>query len=406
MTKTAAAILACLTLALAARAANATVWEGSADAGDMPGETYAIATNSFPRNTVVDVTNLENNRTVRVMVISGQDNSGLLATLSREAAEVIGISGDSVRRVRIAHPSDSVAFAHVRRGPLFDPGEIAEEEPEPARVDRPTAETRPPEIYEPTVPVSPAEGAPGESAAISNFPAAEPDYWASGETGYDGELPAWIVTETWPEDTPPYAPEASGTPGLAGGGNTAEPIAPPEPERTAPAPATTVPDLVFTLVPTSERLPPVLEHLIPPEYIIPPIDASRPIASAVPPARAESVPEPAAAPEAPPAPTESVPQPAVPSDFSPFDNVPLVSRLERDRWYVQLGTFARFESVEDEISRISAAHPYPLLIQNVGTDMDPMFHILLGPLNQGESAAVLRRVRSVGSTNAFVKVAD
>jgi len=72
---------------------------------------------------------------------------------------------------------------------------------------------------------------------------------------------------------------------------------------------------------------------------------------------------------------------------------------------VQLGAFRYTCSVEEEISRIGATYPYPVLVQNIGTESDPMFRVLLGPLNQGESAAVLRRIRSVGNTQAFVRQA-
>ena len=410
MMKATATILACLTLALTAQAANAAVWEGSADAGDIaPGETYVIATNSFPRNTNVDVTNLENNRTVRVLVIAGQDNSGLLATLSRDAADVIGIRGDSVRRVRITPPSNEIAFAHIKRGPLFDPRGI-DDDPDPNQNligGGGMAEPKSPDPLVPVIP-PPITGIDDEEDPVIATPSTtEPGAGDTGEpvTGVSGsgdDKPALVVN-----GTPPV---------LVGGTQTAEPVAPPvtappaPPATTTAQPATSKPELVFTLVPTSERLPPILQQLIPPEYIIPAIDPNRPAASAVPPARTGNVPEPATVASAvPPARTDGVPQPVaavVPHDFSPFGNVPLVSRLERNRWYVQLGTFARVESVENEIDRIATAHPYPLLIQNVGTDMDPMFHILLGPLNQGESAAVLNRVRSVGNVNAFVKVAD
>jgi len=42
-------------------------------------------------------------------------------------------------------------------------------------------------------------------------------------------------------------------------------------------------------------------------------------------------------------------------------------------------------------------------MQNIGTDTNPMFQVLLGPLNQGESATILRRVRSVGKYDRIYK---
>jgi cell division septation protein DedD len=91
---------------------------------------------------------------------------------------------------------------------------------------------------------------------------------------------------------------------------------------------------------------------------------------------------------------------ATPTQFSPFQ-VPLISRLEPNKWYVQVGVYTRPDYVEDEINRIGSG--YPLAIQNVGTDSNPLFRVLLGPLNQGESSAMLKRFQSIGYTDAFVR---
>jgi len=90
----------------------------------------------------------------------------------------------------------------------------------------------------------------------------------------------------------------------------------------------------------------------------------------------------------------------LPAEFSPFQ-APLISSLERGKWYVQLGVYSRPDNVEDEISRIGTA--YPVAIQNVGNDTSPMFRILLGPLNQGESGAMLQRFKSIGYADAFIR---
>jgi cell division septation protein DedD len=75
--------------------------------------------------------------------------------------------------------------------------------------------------------------------------------------------------------------------------------------------------------------------------------------------------------------------------------------LEQGKCYVQVGVYTRPDNVEDEVSRIGTG--YPLAIQNVGTDTSPMFRVLLGPLNRGESEAMLQRFRSIGYTDAFVR---
>jgi cell division septation protein DedD len=91
---------------------------------------------------------------------------------------------------------------------------------------------------------------------------------------------------------------------------------------------------------------------------------------------------------------------APPAEFSPFQ-APLISSLTPGKWYVQIGVYSRPDNVEDEIGRIGTA--YPIAIQNVGTDTSPIFRVLLGPLNQGESGAMLQRFRSIGYADAFVR---
>ena len=109
-------------------------WEGAAavaPAGELPESGFFVATNSFPRNTIVDITNIETGRTTRVIVANTLSNSGLLAIVSREAAELIGMRAGSVSRVRIVQPSDPMAYARFAErlasgAPYIDPA-ITEE---------------------------------------------------------------------------------------------------------------------------------------------------------------------------------------------------------------------------------------------------------------------------------------
>jgi len=126
------------------------------------------------------------------------------------------------------------------------------------------------------------------------------------------------------------------------------------------------------LVPSQERIPQA-DWRINPEYIIPPI-GSPPSSPAE---RRE------------PAPEES---PVVRN--SPAFNAPLISELERGKWYVQIGAYARAAHAEDAVKRAGTADP--VVIQNAGTDINPMFRVLLGPFSQSESKTVLRRFRDNG----------
>jgi cell division septation protein DedD len=81
----------------------------------------------------------------------------------------------------------------------------------------------------------------------------------------------------------------------------------------------------------------------------------------------------------------------------------MVAGLDGGQWYVQVGAFRCPVGAEAEIRRASARHPYPMVVQNVGTEAEPVFRLLFGPLNQGESAAALLRVRSMGNDAAFAR---
>jgi len=424
-------VLACLILVAPVLFVSAT-WEGSADVApgrNLHGEVYGIATNSFPRNTVVDVTNLENNRAVRVLVVSGQGNAGLLATLSRSAANSIGMDGASVHRVRITQPSDDIAFAHIRRGPLPALGEAADPEPAGTAAD-PSVETGYADVaemisYEPAIDEVATTDEEAETIAYA-IPDLEPEEDELELIAYHEEVPPLPEPEMLAgaeyldeEHEPPllaeaiaeYTPEDDvfvGTLPDTPAETTYEPARPPP--TVMHEPQIYIPDFRFSLIPTEERLPPVMrEHIIGPEYIIPPVQPA-------------PAPREAPTPVVPPPPalvTPIIPPPAPlvapvvidhfpwvdPIPYTPRRPFQAVSSLERDKWYVQLGAFRYTCSVEEEISRIGATYPYPVLVQNIGTESDPMFRVLLGPLNQGESAAVLRRIRSVGNTQAFVRQA-
>jgi hypothetical protein len=103
--KTCAAILAMASLSLALPATA--FWEGTAVAssyGEFPQAGLYGACSSFPRNTLVEVENLENGRTVQVIVTGGLDNQGVFMALSPEASYELGIAAGMVARVRVSMP--------------------------------------------------------------------------------------------------------------------------------------------------------------------------------------------------------------------------------------------------------------------------------------------------------------
>jgi len=98
---------------------GASPWEGAATVasdGELPATGRFVATNSFPVNTIVDITNIENNRSMRVIVANKLNSPGLLAVVSAEVAELIGMRVGSVARIRMVQPSDPIAYLRFTEG--------------------------------------------------------------------------------------------------------------------------------------------------------------------------------------------------------------------------------------------------------------------------------------------------
>jgi cell division septation protein DedD len=381
---------------------SATVWEGVAEAdsaGEVPGN-YNVATNSFPRNTVVDITNLENGKMVRVKVVSGLESGGLLAMLSRTAAESIDLYGNFSVRIRMTQPPDDIAFSIFNLGPIVSPSSLATApgSAESALLEgsRADATAFRASAYADTPAETYAAGTGAEINVTREFTAAATngDAIANGGatigTGNTGTMAehSGVASEgiaiaadnanlpyNEPYNTPYNTPY-----------NETEIVLSPMIAPIQETPAGTAEHygeagVVYgklTLVPSEERIPSTTGYIIAPENIISPIEVAI-----------------AAQPE-----VEYLPPAVAFTEFSPFQ-APLISRLELNKWYVQVGTYGRAEFVEDEISRIGT--DYPLAVQNVGTDTNPLFRILLGPLNQGESGAMLQRFKSLGYADAFVR---
>jgi hypothetical protein len=336
-------------------------WEGTATiapGGDLPGGGYSIATNSFPVNTTVEVVNLENGKIVRVNVVSGLNTMGLMATLSREAAEAIDLYGNSSCRIRMSQSSHEVSVSQLKLGPVVNPVISA-----PLLKEDNSAGA------------SPADPASKASTVIASGSAdpAGTSVNAYGDTQPENSLSSAAFVYQYSDEVNLAEPEDKAANTLASGVSPAE-IEDGDALSSGSSPAKVDDEgysafdyiTSITLYPSAERLPESSYREISPEYLAPPLG------------KAEYDP---------------------PVDFSPFQ-VPLISRLERGKYYVQVAAYARPDNVEDEINRIGKS--FPLAIQNVGTDSNPLFRVLLGPLDQGESSAMLQRFKNIGYADAFV----
>jgi hypothetical protein len=352
---------------------SASVWEGAASASsgeNLPDSGYYVATNSFPRNTVVDITNLENGRSIRVIVAAGIDVPGLLAVLSKDAAGIIGLPEGSIGRIRMNQPSDPIAFSRFTEGmatygePDFDLAIPITEE---------AAGSRQPPNPDPVT--GPSFGSTFTGSDNSGGKAAANDGYASGYT----------LEPEWEEFSNPKVvdiPNSTARPEESGR-DVPQETPPALTESASPAgipPKTDYEKYDFSLLPAEERPPEdSFRNLISSDDIIPSLGSSGETTSPVSTSTAE---------------------------VSPLRelSIPIVGTLERGKYYVQIGAFSRAELTKSAVSRIDGS--YPLIIQAAGSDTAPMYRLLLGPLNLGESGAMLQRLKSIGYKDAFVRKSD
>jgi hypothetical protein len=314
---------------------NASLWEGAAVAalgGELPETGYYLATNSFPVNTVVDVTNLENGRTVRAIVSSGLENPGLLAVLSKDAAGAIALASRSLGRIRMTEPGDGAAH------PRFTgrPGTSGDPDHDPAAFVAMNG-------YDPSLPAAgEASGTPNRNEGgevIVDLPEDLPDSGTVSEPIPDNYELALVPAETRPPESGPEPDISQIIPGIN--------------------PASPVPrDFAY----------------IDPSLVIGPI---------------KEAPETAAPYLSPP--------PAAPRMFS----APLISGLEKGKYYLQIAAYSKAETVQSEIVKIDSN--LPVAIMNAGSAEKPIYRILIGPVNLGESGALLQRFRP-SYKDAFVRL--
>ena len=340
---------------------NASVWEGAAAAagsGELPENGLYIATNSFPVNTVVDVTNLENGKTVRVIASSSLDAPGLLAILSKEAANVIGLPQRSLGRIRMSQGEDPAFFSRF--------GDELSSSGDPD--------------YDPSVYVAmngygvvPGEGETIDGPGSSRIEGGEliVDLPDSAERTFDEYAESeYTVPELAEEEPMMELPMES------------ELIA--EEEEWDEEPPMEEPDYDLALVPAETR-PPEESFDIDESLIIPGIGDEPPLA------------------EAPPLlPPE---QPWEPEVYTPLSSstfsAPLISSLEKGKYYLQVAAFSKAETVESELLKID--HKLPRAVMNAGTMDKPIYRILIGPVNLGESGALLQRFK-LDFKDAFVRL--
>jgi hypothetical protein len=159
---------------------NASELEGSAAIGDnfIENGPY-LATNYFPKNTLVEVVNLENNISATFIVYSPLENSTLLAVLSREAADAIGLN--IVGRIRMKEKDSLISYSSPWERKTFSGDTDYTSDLEGYDLYFVPADTRPPEdenFMEPDpgyfIPLIPKFTEPSAVAVIPAIPEQKP----------------------------------------------------------------------------------------------------------------------------------------------------------------------------------------------------------------------------------------
>jgi hypothetical protein len=413
---------------------GASPWEGAAATapeGELPAKGRYVATNSFPRNTVVDILNLETNRSTRVIVSGGLESPGLLALVSREAAELIGMRAGSVSRIRMTQPSDPIAYLRFKDGvtsgiPDYDSGNVMTEEKyreewyreEPAVNSNPPSSSVPPVVAGAPPYFLEPEWSRENRHDIINLPQDKEDTTELGwmrededaeeieesvvEAEEEPETEAEEIADVPEEETPEteeIAQEEAVEPVEEIAEETTEEPVEEIAEETTEEPVEEIAEQ------TEEQPPPEWENAQAlSEYTLVPAEENPPVNDiyGIDPSSIISgiaMPDNNTEPEAEIAtePVRERPSNGGEQNFS----VPRIYELDRGRYYVQVAAHDSPESVESTINHIDSNYK-PVVYK----DGDNWYRVLLGGpggLNQGESAAILKRFKSIGYKDAFVR---
>jgi len=415
---------------------GASPWEGSAAVapnGELPITGFYIATNAFPKNTVVDITNIENGRRTRVIVSNTLTSPGLLAVVSREAAELIGMRAGSISRIRMIQPSDPMAYMRftermAKGNPEYDSGNVIDEEKLVEEVYKEDT-YRAPDIASTANNANTAsrpDEKPSTPPTAPGYIVDEPEWGGNGRLqivdvpGYMVEQGEQLpVTQVPPDNDlrkenkePSYITEHRGEETVKE--PPVEIIEPPKevvkdvPEFVTEAPRQEVvkevspwqekvevvavpkqpePETQKQIEPETQKKPEQVLELVeskpnpPPSgvYGIDPNDIISGITTTTPKKDDECV-------------TEIY--------ITPNQNpsIRTIDRLDRGKYYVQVAALTP-DLVESALKQIDRSFA-PVVFKGA----DNVYRILIGPLNQGESAAVLVRFKSIGYKDAFVRI--
>ncbi len=417
-------------------------WEGNAGTGassDFPGSGLYARSDMFPRNTIVQIENLETGSTVRAVITGSSGVPGLVAVLSPDTASALNIRQGAVVRVRITVPSP--VSERPAPGTLATDDQLTVTDPDV----NPRSAVTSANPADPVIPlsviaesadtdmVSVPEAAEMETfdEALANGESTMPEEAMPGEMLDDAavaataevaaspveDLPATeLPVEEVPDDQMATVQDETPAPELA----EQDSVMYDEPQLVLPDEEAAVADTV-TLEP-AEPLPPESEEtaipVVPPvsepvvEFVeeeIPVVDTPPVFAAiAVPseqtvledalvvetPVVETPIPEVEASRESEPKGTEVV-QPSYTGD------IPFVDRIEKGSYYVQIAVYRESVNVRTVLNRFGKK--YPVVVEKGSSSGKTVMKVSIGPLQKDEYGAVLEYFQKNGFSDAFVR---
>lgn len=423
------------------------VWEGNAgiaSAGEFPGTGMYARSDMFPKNTIVEIQNLEKDITVRAVITGSAGIAGLVAVLSPDTAAALNIKTGSVSRVRISIPSpvsEKPAVGTVVSGTgneIADPDvnpAIAASQANPANAAAPLSSVAAPSAN-PLVPLQsantatvaePVTGAgavPVVAPVIASEAAPEPtaETPVSNSDLIDGNEPA----EPAVPESRSVATTTDSAPADADADTTYIPSAIYDEPAVVSVPAETPPEAAVAAVvtpdsvpeeTTAEAVPESADVALIPAEPIPPqavetesaadVATVEPIA-ALPPdaALAEPVPEPlpvaaVAVPLVEAAPVIAETAPTQPAQTAEVAGLTYVSSFTKGSYYIQIASYSDPLNAKKILDNYGKK--YPVVLERSAGKSGDLIKVFIGPVQKDEYGAVLERFKSLGFKDAFVK---
>ena len=429
------------------------VWEGNGGIGsstDFPAEGLFVRSDMFPKHTLLEITNLEKNVKARAVVIGPSGIPGLLASLSPELGEKLGVPRGKVIRIRVLTPSPvneegddgkSISAAGPESQDLDNNPAlfVASHSDLPnANLKKEEAESVSENIGSDTILYddlkSPIEDTPSKTA--EDVPVVEevPDVDAIIDPVVEEPAEPIVEETVLPEEVAPIETETYMEPANENPPITVDPINEPaaKPEA-APSPVTEVSEPQEPEQPKEE-----IEDVEVVDPVVEPVDEApveekkvETVASVTPKNepiadKKEEAPAPI---EETPAPVEETPVEETPAEEAedsgtyeetdsdiytaaeekpeeesavPVNEIkPVSSKLEKGKTYVQIVIYDDKYNRDDVLKKYGKK--YPMVVEERLVKNNTRYTIFVGPLKPDETGAVLERFKQLGFKDAFLK---